>query len=106
MPDTAAPPDRLSALDPEMLDDLVPDWPELEDAVLADREPGDADLADWDPEDPAPERPEAGGREVLKAGAGTGHAATAAVSLRAVWPTVCLRGPCWPALPRTPGPPG
>src|SRR6266566_2767907 len=41
-----------------MLDDLVPDWPDLEDAVLAD----------WEPEDPAPERPEAGGREVLKAG--------------------------------------
>ena len=68
MPDTATPPDRLSALDPEMLDDLVPDWPDLEDAVLADWEPGDAELADWDPEDPAPERPEAGGREVLKAG--------------------------------------
>jgi len=68
VPDTAALSDRLSAFDPEMLDDLVPDWPDLEDAVLADREPGDAELADWDPEDPAPERPEAGGREVLKAG--------------------------------------
>jgi hypothetical protein len=67
VPDTAAPPDRLFALDPEMLDDLVPDWPELVDAVLADWEPGDAELADWDPEDPAPERPEAGGQEVLKA---------------------------------------
>src|SRR5262249_51127460 len=31
-------------------------------------EPGDAELAGWDPEAPEPERPGAGGQEVLKAG--------------------------------------
>jgi len=41
-----------------MPDDLATDWSELEDA----------ELADWEPEDTVSECPEAGGREVLKAG--------------------------------------
>jgi hypothetical protein len=49
-------PDHLPAPEAEMLDDLAPDWPEL----------ADAELADWEPADPG--LPEAGGREVLKAG--------------------------------------
>ncbi len=79
MPLAAAAPSRLPAPGAEMTGDLAPDWPEPQDASLADWDPGYADLADWDPgdadlladwdpEDPAVERPEAGGREVLKAG--------------------------------------
>jgi hypothetical protein len=78
-------PDHLPAPETEMPDDLAQDWPELAgaelddweptDADLADWEPADADLADWEPADadladwePADAVPEAGGREVLKAG--------------------------------------
>jgi hypothetical protein len=49
-------PDHLPAPEAEMPDDLARDWPALADAALADREPADPGL------------PEAGGREVLKAG--------------------------------------
>ncbi|MBO0816048.1 MAG: hypothetical protein J2P30_13025, partial [Actinobacteria bacterium] len=68
MPATAAAPDRLLAPTAEMPGGPAPDWPGPEEAEPADWDPGDADLAGWDAEDPAPERPGAGGREVLKAG--------------------------------------
>jgi hypothetical protein len=62
----------LSSPEAEIPDDFVLDWPHLEDAeipedlVLAWPDLEDAELADWDPPDPG--LPEAGVREVLKAG--------------------------------------
>ena len=87
-------PDHLPAPEAEMPDDLARDWPDLADAELADREAADPGL------------PEAGGREVLKAGRWDRARGDGAGFAAGAWPMSGPPGPCWPVSPRTPGPPG
>jgi hypothetical protein len=87
-------PDHLPAPDPEMPDDLARDWPDVADAELADREPADPGL------------PEAGGREVLKAGRrDRAHGEGGGFAAGGV-PDAAPPGPVLAGSPRTPGPLG